>query len=158
MYDSTKVLIGLGLFVVLFGFPFWSNLGHVYKAPELEKAQKQGCVEDPKWMRANHMKLLDEWRLEAVRDGKRMYVSKTDGKVWEASLQKTCLSCHTSTDKFCTECHTANSVNPFCWDCHVKTERDMAATPVNAVKGAAHGAPAAKSADKPAEKKEKGHE
>ena len=122
MYDSTKVLIGLGLFAVVFGYPFYNNLFGTYQEPALAKAKQDVCVEDPDWMRANHMDLLNEWRHAVSREGLRVYTSKTTGKQYIASLQRTCMDCHGSYDKFCNECHVANSVNTYCWTCHITPE------------------------------------
>ena len=69
-------------------------------------------------MAANHMDLLIDWRDQALRESKRIYVA-TDGKKWETSLQNTCMACHTNKAEFCDACHDANSVDPYCWDCHV---------------------------------------
>lgn len=119
MHDASRILIGLGIFVALFAYPFYNNLGQAYEEPKLQKAKGETCVEDPKWMRANHMQVLNDWRNEVVRYNNRLYVSALNGKGYEMSLQKTCMECHTSKVEFCDACHNANSVNPYCWDCHV---------------------------------------
>ena len=135
MYDTNKVIIGLGLFAVVFGYPFYNNLlGGDYKEPVLAKAKGDTCVEDPEWMRANHMTLLNEWRHAVSRDGLRMYTSTT-GKQYVASLQRTCMECHGTYDEFCKKCHAANSVNVFCWTCHIDPE-----TAGGGIKAGAHGA------------------
>ena len=122
MYDTTKVLIGLGLFAVVFGYPFLNNLGSDYEPPALAKAKQEPCIEDTEWMRANHMSLLDDWRHAVSRDGLRMYTSFTTGKEYVASLQRTCMECHGTYDQFCKKCHDDNSVSVYCWDCHVTPE------------------------------------
>jgi hypothetical protein len=70
-------------------------------------------------MRAEHMKLLDEWRREAVRDANRVYKSST-GKIYDKSLQNTCMECHSNKSKFCDQCHNYTGIAPFCWDCHIQ--------------------------------------
>jgi [DsrC]-trisulfide reductase subunit J len=117
-----------------------------------EKAKEaKECVESTPYMRAWHMQLLDQWRHEVVRnaertyrparkardmrldqqlidqwrhavsDGTRRYMPKSD-KVYEKSLQKTCLDCHSNKSKFCDECHNYMGINPYCWDCHIEPE------------------------------------
>ena len=80
--------------------------------------ERTQCIEPREWMAANHMELLLEWRDKALRENKRIYVA-SDGKKWETSLQNTCMACHSNKAEFCDKCHNANSVNPYCWDCHV---------------------------------------
>ena len=67
-------------------------------------------------MQAKHMDLLDQWRLEVVREGKRFVEKRPD---LEMSLTKTCLKCHTSKAQFCDKCHNYAAVAPTCWDCHI---------------------------------------
>lgn len=127
MYNSKYVITGIILFVVLFTCPVWINIfSPKYDYPELAKpVGKNGealeCVEPAEWMRANHMALLIEWRDQALRQEKRVYVAST-GKEWETSLQKTCLACHTDYDNFCKKCHDQNAVEPYCWDCHIQPQ------------------------------------
>ena len=56
--------------------------------------------------------------LNRLRNEKRVYVA-SDGRKWETSLQNTCMACHGDKEAFCDKCHDTNSVNPYCWDCHV---------------------------------------
>lgn len=115
------VTIGIIIFFVIFSSPFWTGwLGHGYKdtgiiLPDGQKA----CIESTEFMRANHMRLLDEWRDQALRKENRVYISSIDGKKWDISLQNTCLKCHSNYYSFCEKCHTANSVYPYCWTCHI---------------------------------------
>lgn len=120
MYNSKYIIPGLLIFVGLVTIPFWLNLGSPdYKRPELAlPAGQTECVEPVAYMNAEHMDLLDTWR-DALRDGNRTYVA-TNGKKWEISLQNTCMECHTNYDEFCKKCHDSNSVDPYCWDCHVE--------------------------------------
>ena len=135
MYDSGKVLTGLVVFIVLMASPFWLNFGKTGEAPKLQKVadaspelQKAGeetkCVEQPDWMKANHMQMLDEWRHEVVRDNERNYVNKA-GVEHKKSLTVTCLKCHKEKKKFCDKCHTYASVKPFCWTCHVDPKEEV---------------------------------
>ncbi len=122
MYNAKYIIPGLAVFVVMLTLPIWINLAsprYEYPAVALPTGPgMEACVEDAVWMRANHMNLLLEWRDEALRETKRVYVA-SDGRRWETSLQNTCMSCHANKAEFCDKCHDSNSVNPYCWDCHV---------------------------------------
>lgn len=121
MYDSGKIIIGLVIFVVAITFPFWYNFGKAAtpQKPVLEvgTTEKQ-CVEPTAWMRSSHMQLLDKWRDDVVRNGKRIYKSST-GKEYLMSLQLTCTQCHVKKEQFCDRCHNYVDVAPNCWDCHL---------------------------------------
>lgn len=121
MYNTKYVLLGLIVFLGLFTAPFWANMGSAtYERPKLAlPADEKECIEPVEYMRAEHMHILDVWRDEALREGKRTYVA-SNGKVWTVSLQNTCLKCHTNKAEFCDKCHDSNSVSPYCWDCHVE--------------------------------------
>ncbi len=121
MFNAKYIWPGIIAFVVLFTSPFWLNVGSdSYKRPEIAlPATEKECIEPREFMAAEHMQLLDTWRDMALREEKREYVS-TSGKVWEVSLQNTCMSCHTNKVEFCDKCHDTNSVDPYCWDCHVE--------------------------------------
>ncbi|MBI5572173.1 MAG: sulfate reduction electron transfer complex DsrMKJOP subunit DsrJ [Desulfomonile tiedjei] len=119
MYNSGKIIIGIIIFLVLATFPFWFNRGVAQAPPKLEVGtQEKQCVESTPFMKANHMKLLVDWRDYVVRDGKREYTSTT-GKKFDMSLQNTCMKCHTQKTKFCDRCHDYVEVAPTCWDCHI---------------------------------------
>lgn len=120
MYNGKYIIPGIIIFVGLFTIPFWSNvLSPKYDPPKLAlPAGEKECIESAEFMRAEHMSLLNTWRDEALRDGKRLYVA-SNGKEWVISLQNTCMSCHANKADFCDKCHTANSVSPYCWDCHI---------------------------------------
>ena len=123
MYDAGKILTGLVIFLLLLSFPFWFNVGQAsYESPDLQLPEdSEQCVEDTEWMRKNHMELLDSWRDTVVRDGETVYTGM-GGKQYDMSLQKTCMDCHSSKEKFCDRCHNTASVDPYCWDCHVAPE------------------------------------
>ncbi len=126
MNDKKWIVLGLAIFMGLFTFPLWYNMlikmGKAAPAPEVvltekAKAAKQ-CVMPTEFMKANHMQLLDMWRLKAVREGTREFVNP-EGKTFNASLTNTCLDCHSNKAEFCDRCHNYASVRPYCWDCHI---------------------------------------
>ncbi len=123
MYDGSKILAGLIVFLALVTFPFWNNFGSKeWKQPELKLPAKEvatECIESKDIMRQQHMKILDDWRDQVVREGNRIYISKTNHKEYQMSLQNTCMKCHDDKEKFCDKCHTTAAVSPYCWDCHV---------------------------------------
>ncbi len=118
-----RVIIGVIVFLGLVTSPFWLSAGRSKPMPKLElpKIEKK-CVEPKEFMRENHMQLLDDWRLEVVRQDDREYVSKEYGKKYLKSLTRTCLDCHENKKKFCDRCHTYTGVAPYCWTCHVAPE------------------------------------
>ena len=119
MYDSGKIIPGLIIFVLLITFPIWYNHGDAGEVPkpEMPKDMKQ-CVVPTTEMRTNHMKLLNEWRDDVLRNGDRKYF-ELEGKKYQKSLQNACIVCHKSKKKFCDTCHDYSSVSPYCWDCHL---------------------------------------
>jgi hypothetical protein len=125
MYDASKIVAGLAVFVVLATSPLWYNQISAASAdkPELQAPTNGSteCVEATEYMRANHMDLLDQWRDTVVRDDVRTYTSEA-GKDYTMSLSDTCLDCHSNKAEFCDACHTYSAVTPYCWDCHVIPE------------------------------------
>lgn len=121
MYNAKAVTIGIAIFLIIFSTPFWlSWIGRDYtKTGIVILPDETSCIEDTEFMRANHMRLLDEWRDEALRKENREYKSALNGKVWLISLQRTCMKCHSNYSEFCEKCHVANSVYPYCWTCHI---------------------------------------
>ena len=124
MYDAGKILGGVIVFVALATSPIWYNAvtASPATAPELAKPPNGStrCVEDTAVMRATHMDLLNQWRNDVVRNGQRDYVSSTNGKIYDMSLSRTCMDCHSNKAEFCDACHTYMAVSPYCWDCHVE--------------------------------------
>jgi len=125
LYDSGKIITGLIIFLGLVTFPFFYNIGKANVRPDpkidtpaIKELKEKKCVESKEFMRAEHMKLLNDWRDSAVRDGARVYVN-SEGKAYTISLQNTCMHCHSNKKKFCDECHTYMAVNPYCWTCHI---------------------------------------
>ncbi len=125
MYDAGKIIVGLIIFVALFTSPIWYDLSNgkaALKEPDLllpSKPDQKECVNSTAFMRDNHMILLNEWRNEVVREGKRIYVSDSR-KSFNMSLDKTCLNCHSDASRFCDQCHSYTGVSPYCWDCHLE--------------------------------------
>ena len=127
MYDGWKIVIGLIIGIGLLIFPLFYNGLKAAKAPEPELTAKakeaKECIEPTSFMRTQHMKILDRWRNEAVRDANRFYES-TSGMRFDKSLQNTCLDCHSNKSKFCDQCHNYMGVVPYCWDCHIEPEEN----------------------------------
>ena len=122
MYDAGKIIIGLIVFLVIITFPIWYNvaMGKATYFPELEYPVDAGqCVADSAYIRTNHMDLLNTWRDEVVREGKRLYHTP-DGRKFEMSLSNTCMDCHNKKEEFCDKCHDYLAVDPYCWDCHIE--------------------------------------
>lgn len=125
IYDGGKIIAGAVVFLIIVTYPFWSNWGKTTKPPELslatptiEALKEKGCIEETSFMRVNHMKLLDEWKEQAVRDGDRLYRAK-DGKLHSISLTGNCLGCHSNKGKFCDRCHDYVGAKPTCYRCHI---------------------------------------
>jgi hypothetical protein len=124
MYDGAKIIVGLGIFVGVAAFPLWYSSASGQGRPQPDPVLPQdetACIESTEFMRASHMDLLDEWRNSVVRDGDREYMA-SDGNMYEKSLSRTCMSCHTNMSQFCDECHTYLGVEVTCWNCHVAPE------------------------------------
>ena len=123
MYDGGKIIAGLVVFFCLITFPFWYNVvtGKATYKPDpkiVDKSQK--CIRPAAEMREEHMQILDDWRDEAVREGRRKY--KGSGSEHTKSLSLTCLKCHPNKDEFCERCHSFVGVKPYCWDCHFEAK------------------------------------
>jgi len=139
MYDANKVIPGLIAFLAILTIPAWYALGNTPAPPDNEAAlrllreQGQECVESREYMRANHMELLNSWRLAAVREGQQTYTSMDGRRTVEISLTDTCLDCHADADgstypvaaasalpEFCNSCHDYAGVEPDCFSCHLE--------------------------------------
>ncbi len=122
MNDKKYIVFGLLIFIVLFAFPLWFNLGKAAPAPKpvlSEKAKAaEKCVMPTEFMRSEHMKLLGIWRRSVVRHAKREFINP-EGKQYTMSLQNTCLGCHDNKAQFCDKCHDYASVDVYCWNCHI---------------------------------------
>jgi hypothetical protein len=123
MYDKGKVIAGIVVFLVIVLFPIWysaasGKTGHV---PELAMPEGEDrCVMATETMRASHMDLLDQWRDDVVRLGQPRHTYQ--GREFEKSLTRTCLSCHAVKADFCDRCHNYVGVSPKCWDCHLEPQ------------------------------------
>lgn len=133
IYNGGPIFLGILVFLAIALFPFYNNFGKVNAKPEpkldtpaimeYEKLNgKKECVESKEFMRAEHMVLINNWRDAVVRDDNRGYLSITNGKRWNMSLQNACMRCHSSKKNFCDQCHNYMSVKPYCWDCHIQPE------------------------------------
>ncbi len=121
MYDKSKIIPGLIIFLCLATFPLWYNIvsgksGYVPK-PDIPKDKKE-CVEPKAYIRVNHKDLLEAWKTSVVRNAESTYVA-SNGKRYLMSLNRTCMNCHQDKTKFCDQCHNYAGVTNKCWDCHV---------------------------------------
>ena len=126
IYNKGWVIFGVIVFLGIVTSPVWLNQKGAPPEVELtEKAKEAGeCIEPVEYMRAEHMKILDEWRHNVVRNDKNIYVSST-GKEYVVSLTNTCLDCHSNYEEFCEKCHNYSSVTPYCWDCHIQDPKEF---------------------------------
>jgi nitrate reductase cytochrome c-type subunit len=147
MYKGGKIIASLIIFVAVIISPFLYNMGKANAGPEnldanLKVTAGTQCVEPASYMLANHMQLLDKWRLAYIRDGQTVYTN-SQGKEFKINID-TCTKCHstgaaattagvsnpalktagtsktavTTSDQFCVSCHTYAAVEPTCWSCH----------------------------------------
>ena len=126
MNDRGRIIAGLIVFLCLITFPVWYNVvgGKSAYKPELKIISKEKqCVESTKYMRSQHMQLLNDWRNSVVREGNRTYVA-LDGKKYNMSLSNTCMNCHSNKADFCDKCHNYLGVTPTCWKCHIAPEKN----------------------------------
>ena len=128
LYNRGIILAGIMVFLILVSGPFWYGKGKAVSPPDLkldtlaiQRLQEKLCMEPAPYMRANHMRLLNDWRDSVVREGKRTYTA-ADGKVYKISLTGTCLECHSNKGKFCDRCHDYAGATPTCWNCHIIPE------------------------------------
>jgi hypothetical protein len=124
LYNKGYIIAGIVVFVIAITIPFWYGRGKDnappvlnLKTPAITAMAEKLCIEDTEFMRTDHMKLLVNWRDQAVRQGNRRYVAK-NGKVYEISLTGTCLQCHSNKEEFCDRCHNYVGAKPNCWSCH----------------------------------------
>lgn len=130
MRDRLWISSALVLFVLLVASPFWYArfaANDLTRVPNLQlPATGKECVAPAAWMRTSHMQLLVSWREDVVRRGQRQFAS-SNGKVYEKSLNRTCLGCHNK-QEFCDRCHTYAGVSgPYCWDCHSQPQSAVSA-------------------------------
>lgn len=118
--------IGIAAFILVVTLPFWYSAGKSKTAPLIDlntpvinSLSEKQCVAPTAYMKTEHMKLLDEWRGDVVRNNNRTYVTP-DGRKFDKSLSKTCLKCHSNKEQFCNRCHNYAGVSPKCFDCHLE--------------------------------------
>ena len=121
MYDKSKIIPGLIIFLCLATCPLWYNTvsgksGYVPK-PEIPAGKKE-CVESKAYIRVYHKDLLEGWKESVVRKGVRIYTA-SNKKTYTMDLNRTCMSCHQDKTKFCDQCHDYAGVTNKCWDCHI---------------------------------------
>ncbi len=123
MYDGGKIITGLIIFLAIVTFPFYSNIGKAnvkpvsyLDTPAIQELEEKKCIEPTGFMRANHMKLLQQWMVDLQKYDKDTYRA-SDCKEYESSYD-TCMECHVSQKNFCDSCHTYAGVKPYCWECH----------------------------------------
>ncbi len=108
MRDRPLIYAGLAVFLALFTFPLWRNFaaGATTKGPgDVLPRNAKECVAPAAYMRTSHMKLLLDWRNQAVRLNNREFVAY-NGKIYNRSLTATCLEqCHGEKAQFCDRCH-----------------------------------------------------
>ena len=117
-----KALASIFLSLLLLGPSGWAVAdGLVAVAgpdgPKLDIGKGGQCVEDPKFMRSNHMKLIVHQRDLTVRQGIR-------GSKYDLT---NCVDCHASKanhsvlgsdQNFCQGCHRYAAVKIDCFECH----------------------------------------
>lgn len=121
MRSKLPFLIGLAVALVAVTFPLWYSAvaGSSDPMPQLKLPSGcPHCIEDAAYMRAHHMQLLEKWRTDAVREGKRTYTSNAYHQAHKISLTGTCMACHQDRREFCDRCHAYAGVRVTCWDCH----------------------------------------
>ncbi len=127
MNDKKYIIGGLVVFIALFTFPFWYNMGKAAPAPEVKLTEKaiaaKECVMPKEYMKAEHMQLLDVWRHAVVRNDESIFINPS-GKEFTMSLSNTCLDCHSNKAEFCDKCHDYASVRPYCFDCHIDNPKE----------------------------------
>lgn len=133
----TRAIVALIIFTLVLVSPFVvsaasGDLGDPPLKPDFKAnggidPDVDECVRDVDEMRANHMVLLKDARVEVVRQGGPEVVQKNE----ELEVER-CFSCH-EFEKFCKECHEYNGVKPTCFNetggCHTNEKLDKAERP-----------------------------
>src|SRR5512143_4142814 len=114
LYDVSKTSNRILVFAAIAAFPVYYNIGRVNAKPEpkvdtpaIQEWEKQygkkECVESKEFMRTEHMQLINLWRDSVVRDMNRQYISTSNHKKFNMSLQNGCMQCHSNKKKFSDE-------------------------------------------------------
>lgn len=110
------------LILLLLTAPAWAADGI---GPRLDIGKGGQCVDDPQFMRKNHMNMIVHQRDETMRLGIRGGKYSLSG----------CVNCHASkTDNsvigdsthFCQGCHEYAAVKPDCFECHSSKRKEIA--------------------------------
>jgi hypothetical protein len=126
MYDGSKIVTGLIIFLCLITLPAWYSVasGKATYVPDPKViTEEEECIESTQYMRTKHINLLMNWKESVVRQGNRTYLAG-DGKEYNISLTETCMDCHSNKAEFCDRCHSYVGVKPYCWDCHIIPKED----------------------------------
>jgi hypothetical protein len=86
--------------------------------PVIEPARGGQCVEDPAFMRRNHMELLKHQRDDTLRGGVRTGVKYSLKACIECHVSQTTQSVTASQTNFCVSCHSYAAVKIDCFECH----------------------------------------
>lgn len=114
------------LLLWVWALPLWAAV----TIPDLDIGQGGHCVDDPRFMRSNHMKQLLQQRDQTMRQGIR------GGKYSLAG----CVDCHASkvnhsvlgsNRNFCQGCHVYAAVKIDCFECHSSVPRQLPAGAVS---------------------------
>lgn len=85
--------------------------------PVIEAARGEQCVEDPAFMRRNHMELLKHQRDDTLRGGVRTAKHSLKACI-ECHASKTSGSVTVANTNFCQSCHIYAAVKIDCFECH----------------------------------------
>lgn len=94
--------------------------------PVIESARGGQCVEDPAFMRRNHMQLLKHQRVDTLRGGIRTGKYSLQACI-ECHASKTTNSVNASETNFCQSCHNYAAVSLDCFGCHANKPANTAA-------------------------------
>lgn len=118
-----KALASIFLSLILLGAAGWATAADKLVAvagpngPQLDIGKGGQCVEDPKFMRSNHYKLIEHQRNLTVREGIRGSKYSLANCV-ECHASKTNHSVLGSNQNFCQGCHAYAAVKIDCFECH----------------------------------------
>ncbi len=129
-----RALIWISALVLVFTASLWTEAHAEVSTdtgvplPSIATAQGESCVEDPDFMRRNHMDLLKHQRDETMLEGVR-------GAPYSL---RDCLDCHvvkgpdavpvtvSSPQHFCRSCHDYAAVSIDCFQCHASRPENVA--------------------------------
>jgi len=102
--DRPLILAGLTLFVGLVTTPSGTALSTEKRPSPLRRSNSlpgKAVRRATSYMRSSHMRLLEDWRNEAVRDGQRQFVA-FNGKTYDKNPNPHLRhACHTDRKEFC---------------------------------------------------------